>query len=55
MSNAGYLIPLFATLWSWLYLSEVPSTVMWVAMVLIFVGIFLGQRRPKEKTPLNAV
>lgn len=53
MSNAGYLIPLFATLWSWLYLSEVPSTVTWVAMLLIFLGIFLGQRRPKVKLSGN--
>ncbi len=53
MSNAGYLIPLFAALWSWIFLSEVPTTVMCVAMVLIFLGIFLGQRRTRVKAPVN--
>lgn len=51
MSNAGYLIPLFATLWAWLFLSEIPSPVMWVAMLLIFIGIFIGQRTTQRKTP----
>lgn len=44
MSNAGYLIPLFATIWAWLFLSEVPSMVMGIAMLLIFTGIYVGQR-----------
>jgi len=51
MSNAGYLIPLFATLWAWLFLSEIPSAIMWVAMLLIFIGIFIGQRPGRQKTP----
>jgi len=50
MSNAGYLIPLFATLWAWLFLAEVPLPIMWLAMLLIFTGIYLGQRRSKGKT-----
>jgi len=50
MSNAGYLIPLFATLWAWLFLSEVPKTIMWVSMALIFTGIYLGQRRTRRKS-----
>jgi len=50
MSNAGYLIPLFATLWAWLFLSEIPSSIMWAAMLLIFVGIFMGQRPQRKKT-----
>lgn len=49
MSNAGYLIPLFATLWAWLFLSEIPSALMWVAMSLIFIGIFIGQRPKLRK------
>lgn len=44
MSNAGYLIPLFATLWAWIFLSEIPSAIMWAAMLLIFTGIYIGQR-----------
>ncbi len=50
MSTAGYLIPLFAALWSWLFLDEVPAPIMWVAMALIFAGIYLGQRAGPKKT-----
>jgi len=53
MSNAGYLIPVFAALWSWLFLAEVPTTMMCVAMLLIFVGIYLGQRRSIGKINAN--
>lgn len=45
MSNVGYLIPLFAVLWGWLFLAQQPSLVMWLALVLILGGIALGQRR----------
>lgn len=49
MSNAGYLIPLFATLWAWIFLSEIPSAIMWAAMLLIFSGIYIGQRSGATK------
>lgn len=45
MSNVGYLIPLFAVLWGWLFLSQEPTIVMWVALSLILAGIAIGQRR----------
>ncbi len=45
MSNVGYLIPLFAVFWGWLFLSEKPSIAMWVALGLILAGIAMGQRR----------
>lgn len=43
MSNAGYLIPVFAVFWAWLFLSEWPATVTWVAMALILTGIAVGR------------
>lgn len=43
MSNAGYLIPVFAVLWAWLFLSEWPATVTWLAMALILAGIAVGR------------
>lgn len=49
MSNAGYLIPLFATVWAWLFLREVPTSIMLFAMLLIFAGIYLGQRPVNQK------
>ena len=48
MSNVGYLIPLFAVFWGWLFLSNQPSSSMWVSLVLILVGIALGQNRFKR-------
>jgi len=45
MSNVGYLIPLFAVFWSWLFLSQRPTTVMGLSLGLIFIGIALGQRQ----------
>ncbi len=45
MSNVGYLIPLFAVLWGWLFLRQQPSVVLWLALGLILMGVALGQRR----------
>lgn len=44
MSNAGYLIPLFAVLWAWLFLAITPGWHAWIAMVFIFAGIEIGRR-----------
>lgn len=45
MSNVGYLIPIFAVLWAWVFLSSQPSATMLVALGLILVGIAVGQNR----------
>ena len=45
MSNAGFLIPLFAVLWAWLLLDEWPAPATWAAMVLILIGIGVGRYR----------
>ncbi|MFT6301286.1 MAG: drug/metabolite transporter (DMT)-like permease [Granulosicoccus sp.] len=47
MSNVGYLIPLFAVFWSWLFLSQKPSVIMWLSLVLIFTGLAIGQRKSR--------
>ncbi|NND91617.1 MAG: DMT family transporter [Granulosicoccus sp.] len=44
MSNVGYLIPLFAVAWGWIFLSQQPSLVMWLSLGLILAGIAVGQR-----------
>jgi len=46
MSTVGYLIPLFAVVWAWLFLSQTPEFLALVAMFLVFIGIYLGQRKP---------
>lgn len=45
MSNVGYLIPLFAVFWGWVFLSQKPTIVMWLALALIFIGLAIGQRK----------
>lgn len=44
MSNVGYLIPLFAMLWGWIFLSQQPTVAMWLALSMILAGIAVGQR-----------
>lgn len=53
MSNVGYLIPLFAVLWGWLFLSLKPSLTLWLALALILAGVALGQRH-RHVLPLAA-
>lgn len=45
MSTVGYLIPLFAVFWGWLFLGLRPGVFLWLALVLILSGVALGQRR----------
>jgi drug/metabolite transporter (DMT)-like permease len=45
MSNVGYLIPLFAVFWGWLFLDQHPSALMWLALAMVLAGIALGQWR----------
>jgi len=45
MSNVGYLIPLFAVIWGWLFLGEIPQLNLLLALFLICGGIALGQKR----------
>lgn len=47
MSNVGYLIPLFAVFWGWLFLYQKPSTVMWLSLAMIFTGLAVGQRKSR--------
>lgn len=45
MSGAGYLIPLFAVLWGWLFLDERPSARVGAALAMVLAGIAAGQWR----------
>ena len=46
MSNVGYLIPLFAVLWAWLFHGSVPPASTWLALALIVSGVALGRGKP---------
>jgi len=50
MSSAGYLIPVFAVLWAWLFLSEQPRLTVWVSLALVVGGIVIGQAGSRVKT-----
>ncbi|MFC1664981.1 DMT family transporter [Pseudomonadota bacterium] len=50
MSQVSYLVPLFAVLWAWLFIGEVPGRNAWLALVLILIGIYIS--RSKLKTTL---
>jgi len=45
MSGAGYLIPVFAVLWGWVFLGEQPGLRTLVALGLILTGIAVSQSR----------
>jgi len=41
MSQVAYLIPMFAIFWSWLIFNEIPSKVVWIALLFILAGVFM--------------
>jgi len=48
MSTVGYLIPLFALFWAWVFLAETPTTTMLISIVLVFIGLYISQRTPNS-------
>ena len=44
MSQIGYLVPLFAVIWSWLFLSEAIGVATVAALVAILLGIAITRR-----------
>lgn len=49
MSQVSYMVPMFAILWGWLFLSQVPPGRAWIALTLIMGGLYLS-RRPSTIT-----
>lgn len=52
MSAAGYLIPLFAVLWGWIFLGERPGLGTLLALILILGGIAVSQWHSYNRIPL---
>ncbi len=50
MSQVSYLVPLFAVLWGWLFLAEIPSAGGWAALGLILLGINISRLRSGRAT-----
>ena len=45
MSQVSYLIPIFAIFWAWVFLSQLPHTNAWIALLLILFGLFIRKLR----------
>ncbi len=43
-AQVAYLIPVFALLWGWMFLSEFPDSKTWMALGLILAGIAVDSR-----------
>ena len=41
MSQVAYLIPMFAIFWSWIFFDEMPKSTIIIALVFIFLGLFI--------------
>jgi len=48
LSYVAYLIPIFAIIWGYIFLKEVVSFEVIFGIVLVLVGIFISQRKPKN-------
>lgn len=43
LAQVAYLVPMFALLWGWVFLDEIPEGRTWIALALVLAGIFVGQ------------
>ena len=57
MTQVSYLIPLFAVLWAFLFLGEVPSLAGGVALCLVLSGIAVSRlgRRGRGGTAIHGL
>ncbi len=44
MSQVAYLIPIFALIWAWLVLDEIPKAITLVALVLVLFGLYIHNK-----------
>jgi len=50
MSQVSYLIPLFTIGWSWVLFSETPDSILYIALIFIFGGLFVTKIREKKQS-----
>lgn len=48
MSQVAYLIPIFTIIWSWILFYETPNSILYVALVFIFSGLFIRKIKGKK-------
>ena len=44
MSQVAYLIPIFALIWAWLILDEIPKAITLVALSIVLFGLYIRNR-----------
>jgi len=44
MSQVAYLIPIFALIWAWLVLGEIPKAITLVALVFVLLGLYIRNK-----------
>jgi drug/metabolite transporter (DMT)-like permease len=49
MSMVAYLVPLFAVLWGWLLLSQIPPPRAWLALGLICLGLYVSRASQRAR------
>jgi len=47
MSQVAYLIPMFAIFWSWIFFDTAPESIVIVALIFIFIGLFIRKFQRK--------
>ena len=50
LSYVAYLIPVFAILWGYLFLKETISTMAFIGVFLVLVGVFISQKKSNVKS-----
>ncbi len=44
MSQVAYLIPIFAMVWAWLVLDEIPKAITLVALIIVLMGLYVRSK-----------
>ena len=55
LSYVAYLIPVFALIWGYLFLSEQIVFSSLVGIILVFIGIFVGQKKSMSKISVKNI
>jgi len=45
MSQVSYLIPIFALIWAWLVLNEIPKLIVIIAFVIVLFGLYIRNKK----------
>ena len=55
LSFVAYLIPVFALIWGFIFLSEQIVFSSVIGITLVFIGLFVGQKKSMSKIPVKNI